>query len=484
MAPLRAAISRALTARPEPLGPDLIAILDFTYPAGLVDADGRFVLVNHALAHLLDEEADAGIDGGGSDKDLLGSGYVFSAPLAPTPDRSDARFLAYLEPRKVSELLHETIGGEPLTDSETATLVLVARGMSIREIAAIHGTTYETRRSQLKSIQRKLAIGSSKELVYQVNSQIGRRMFADLFEIMRRNQVNQSDRADLRLIDRHYGPTARVLECSGREQDRLVALEIGPAQGTPVLVFHSIIYPCFPLPRFVQELYRRNLRMIVPARPGYLGSTLLSGAENGSPPAQVEAIDRLMDLASAGRDVTVLGLLRGAPFAMQYLAHSRHQIDRAIIASPYVPGPHIAGHSATQRLAAGLAELARRYPLSVHFIARMIAAAVRSPTSLLDGARKLYRSCPVDSIEFSRFESDPFLRAWLPEAGSVVAAGVAEDILTADEAWPESSAISTPVTILAGDHDPLIPQDVSRRLTATLSNGTHEVLPVNDRAHP
>uniref|UniRef100_Q07SL1 Transcriptional regulator, LuxR family n=1 Tax=Rhodopseudomonas palustris (strain BisA53) TaxID=316055 RepID=Q07SL1_RHOP5 len=131
---IEARLSRAISASVARSSPPL--------PPFVIDAcDARGVTINFRIAGLPRDEHDLGI---GAAAIVI---IEVAADLAPN--------------RQLSSLL---------TEAETEIAVALLKGARAAEIAADRGTTYETVRSQLKSIYSKLNVSSQIELISRMNS--------------------------------------------------------------------------------------------------------------------------------------------------------------------------------------------------------------------------------------------------------------------------------------------------------------------------
>jgi pimeloyl-ACP methyl ester carboxylesterase/DNA-binding CsgD family transcriptional regulator len=146
-----------------------------------------------------------------------------------------------------------------LTASEAGVLKDLALGQTVKEMAASSGRSEPTIRSHLSALLAKTETRSQVELI---------RMTLGLLEVVE-PRTAQTNPAMANGSQGGVGPSTLILA----DQRRLDYLVIGQPKGAPfILMPGGVGTSPFP-PKDEQELYGRGLRMIIPIRAGYGGSS-------------------------------------------------------------------------------------------------------------------------------------------------------------------------------------------------------------------
>nr|WP_234820884.1 hypothetical protein [Sinorhizobium medicae] len=125
---------------------------------------------------------------------------------------------------------------EPLFASERRLLKQLICGFNLAAAAALDGVSHETKRSQFKSLARKLGGGSQAEIASRALS----RVFLEIASVSRPG-VPHDDYFDDLL--REFAPGARTLRlrCRSGKSHRFV--DVGPVDGRPAVMLHPMILP-------------------------------------------------------------------------------------------------------------------------------------------------------------------------------------------------------------------------------------------------
>lgn len=456
----------------QPIEEDVLAELPF--PACLLNANKNLLAFNIKFTERISEKGlsiDDLYKTSSNWDQTLNQDYQFKFKVPKSHTKYEQFIALYLSAPQFAELLHKQFQIEKLTTGEASTLIRFSKGEDLRSIAKQDNTTYETRRTQLKTIKRKLNVSTSAQLVSHVVNTISIELTSKLYEALSKTQAGRNLRSDLELIIQHYGNSVRLLETHQNNCPNFLVLDLGPKTGTPVLTFHSVFYPCFPLPFAVKELYKHNLRMLVPVRPGYCGVTDIPVTDKCDRRPWLEAIETFVQ-ENELETIKLLGLLRGSIWAAEFLEFTKHKIDHALFASPYIPGSHISDKTAHGNMASGLRDLVTSSPKGIRIFLRGVAHLLRTPDQLMNGVEKLYQNCPIDKEEFKIVERDQFQRTWLPNVGRLNITGIANDIICSQIPWQQDckNNQTTPITFITGEKDPLIPNKATIDAAKSFNN--------------
>lgn len=182
--------------------------------------------------------------------------FVFDA------GREDAVRLLVKSDTQLSQSLNELlVKGEQPTKAELRVLKQLLCGIGLSVAARADGVGHETKRSQYKSLARKLGVRSQAELSSRV-------LAHTLFE--RRTEASPPpavhDDVFVDLIEA-FLPAARAARLRSRDGEWHRFIDIGPVSGHPVILLHSQILPDIRL-EDVALLEAAGIRLVVPLRHG------------------------------------------------------------------------------------------------------------------------------------------------------------------------------------------------------------------------
>ena len=172
---------------------------------------------------------------------------------------------SFLVSNEIINLVADKFGYERLTNSELRMTSQLLCGMTIQAAAKLDNLSVETKRSQIKSIMRKLGAARQIDVVRVLLPEL--LLLADVRNWDQGRQGLFNEYIDSYLPDRIR--CQRIVDRTGRDV-RIV--DFGPQRGKPVIVLHSMIFPDIS-DEDIDFAYDNNLRLIWPLRPGLLEST-------------------------------------------------------------------------------------------------------------------------------------------------------------------------------------------------------------------
>lgn len=233
-----------------------------------------------------------------------------------------------------------------LTIKEQNVLAKLIDGKSIREIAEQSFVSENTVKTHLKSIYRKTGTNSQTDVIRLVllhESRVLDSYFDSTTQLPPRAQKISKEDKQLILSD----------------GSQIVYREYGPADGRPLVMFHSG-YGCrLSVPyNHAEVLNRTNRRLIIADRPGFGKSPFVKRHPIGWNPRMEEFIETL-DLTH----YDILGSVVGCHMAISFAASVKNKPGKIILTSPVV----INTRESTQHLLGILAPAARLVRASKRF---------------------------------------------------------------------------------------------------------------------
>lgn len=253
---------------------------------------------------------------------------------------------------------------------------------------------------------------------------------------------------------------------------RISYAEYGRPNGVPVFLFGGT-----PGSRHFGRLGHnaaadRNVRLIVPERPGFGRSSFHKGSRIGDWPADVTALADSLGIEKFG----VIGVSGGGPFALACAAKIPGRLTGVGLVSAFAPNrrPATRGLALARRIILGIGKnapvLLRPQMTIVHLI------AIRYPERVLTGFRRT--TPPPDREVLGRSEVKETLVADLQEAVAVGGRGLAHESELLAKPWDfRIEDISTPVHLWQGELDANVPVAMGRYLERVLPNVQATFLP-------
>jgi pimeloyl-ACP methyl ester carboxylesterase/DNA-binding CsgD family transcriptional regulator len=167
-----------------------------------------------------------------------------------------------------SEIMEQFNGDLKLTPAEKRTLFQLVGGLELREAAELDDVTYDTKRAHTKALCGKMDCGGQKDLVRWAMGQL-----THLTSISD-TDLKYSEPAVTLVEDYLYQDMQLVIR-RHRSGETLRYLVGGPANGTPAILVHGMMFPVI-LRGVSTFLYKHNIRLIVPIRRGYMESSPLA----------------------------------------------------------------------------------------------------------------------------------------------------------------------------------------------------------------
>lgn len=221
--------------------------------------------------------------------------------------------LVFVSRTTFSVVLEDAFSQSRFTNAELQLLLQLLCGHSIRSAAEEDDVSYETKRSQFKSLTTRAGFKTQNEAIRKTLLALTSHSL-DAMGVFLGNAVDHSDET-LRFLNAYYPGQFRVMKIMGRSKRVIRLIETGPVSGTPVIWLHSQTLP--PPSQFSDDwCEKENIRLIIPLREGFL-SSLRSG------PAPAEHLERAAeDIADvihmlAGGRARIVAQSTGVAYAIQ-----------------------------------------------------------------------------------------------------------------------------------------------------------------------
>ena len=404
---------------------------------------------------------------GGVELSEDGAALIWTLPPA---DGRHAR-AHYLPRAAVFAMLAAANPKAALSHAEKLVVFRLVGGLSLKESAALDQLSFETKRTQLKSVLGKLDCAGQVELV--------RRVMTQLIAYLPSTDAASPDDAVARFVVAHLPEGCRYYRAPLPSGRTARVIEAGPLSGRPVLLLHGMLFPVV-LHGALDALAETGLRVIVPIRAGYF-ETDRQGFDDSD--AHIESA--LEDyLAFIEHVVATPVVLVGSSLGISYAAHLAHR--RPDLAAGLV----LLGGNALQQggrrgvyvegFFQGLRDLVIRPGLARRLtwqFTRMCA----NPRIARRVLNRVFQGWAADQAALALPTGDIGFE-WFCEMFAASAPGVAEDYRSGLSSWKDVlGALTTPLTVVHGGRDPVTGLEAMRGLLAAVE--AYDVALVPDGGH-
>lgn len=358
-----------------------------------------------------------------------GSGRI--AIVFPAVDASD-RLWAHLR---------QSFG---LTPAETRLAAKLKEGLSLKDAAAALGVSVNTVRNQLRGVFDKVGLARQSDLVRALTELGG---LAGLMTDVPVEPIAATEDGAVRTA-----PPLQSLDLGDR---RLAWRDYGDPRGRPVLMVHQGL-GCSVLPRGSDSLARDlGLRLICPERPG-------AGRSDPHPAFSFEAVGA--DMAAlcrslGAKDLRVVGVMSGAPFALCAAAALGEGVARVMLVSARPSGQM----AETEADRAHRMVLFRRRLLRNSWLADLMFALLRrrlNPRQIERFVRTA-ASAPSDAAYLADHPGVVgYVCEYIAESLALTSRGIADEVkCAARNPALDLAGLKAPVTVWHGADDPMAGAD-------------------------
>lgn len=268
--------------------------------------------------------------------------------VAPAPNQPIHMLI--IPDSEIIRILTPVLNGQSLSPSELRVLKQIIGGMDLSGAARSDGVGHETKRSQFKSLARKLASRSQTALIARV--------LPLLLLDPQRTECHEAQSLDDYFAEaiREFIPSARFFHLGGTGAAQHRFVELGPLWGRPVAFIHPQILPDFRSPE-IALLHEYGLRLIVPLRNGAVSRNHQRLQVAAHLDHACAGIDLVTTHFTAGR-LDIIACVSGCAYAVEY---ARRMPDRVrsltMVGAPVLP---VTDRSIAGRLRRGLFSLGTR----------------------------------------------------------------------------------------------------------------------------
>ncbi|MBW8637687.1 hypothetical protein K1W69_10860 [Hoeflea sp. WL0058] len=244
----------------------------------------------------------------------------------------EAHAIGFISDEQLMQIFQQRFANTP-TRAEMSLLKSLLANRTLREISAETGATYETRRTQAKALLTKSGLSRQSELLTIMSALAATNISA------RRKDTADAGRIADETTGRLFGDAGRLHNLTMSSGRKLFVMDVGPSGGRPIIVMHSTFLPFYPMPDQVESFDRLNVRILMPLKPGYLGTPVHAG--DGLDNMETFARD-VADFAKTFNlsEAPVISHTIGVFAALKLMAHSPRHSKVVLFSPTYISKPH------------------------------------------------------------------------------------------------------------------------------------------------
>ncbi|MEE9315072.1 MAG: alpha/beta hydrolase [Rhizobiaceae bacterium] len=390
---------------------------------------------------------------------------IFDDGLIMLSGRKNSIRIVHIDHQSTLTLLQDVVPDIELSKAELRLLIQILSGQSLRDAAQSDGVSYETKRSQFKSLASRTGFRTQSEVIRMslmaLNAQV-----LDSVENAHEQTVETAHGAQ-EFVDLYYPKTFRFHRISITTDRTLRVIETGPLTGKPVVYVHSQTLP--PPDQFSSDwLEENNIRLIIPLREGFLHSH-----QN-----QREISEHLKrgasDLADTiimfcGGKARVIACSCGAAYAV-HLAKNQPELFESLTVST---APYLGNYNSTpiKSIVRGFKNLALKSNLILEKTYSRYVSKMSTPAGMIEVLSTAYKNSPSDMKLFNAIVSDPLGHSWMYESYRLSQQSVTNDILLGSlDVWNGSDKIELPILFIHGATDPINAIEDARHVQQKFAN--------------
>ena len=375
---------------------------------------------------------------------------VFGDGLMMVAVTRDTIKLIHIDHKTTINLLQGVVPDIELSNAELRLLMQILCGQTLRDAAETDNVSYETKRSQFKSLASRTGFKTQSEVIRMSLMALNAHVLDSISHppAHKPNEIN-SEQDFLNLF---YPGIFRFHKISISAGRTLRVADAGPINGIPVVFAHSQTLP--PSNQFQSDwLVKNNIRLLIPFREGFLNK------ENST----TSIYDHLKHSASelndtislfCGGPAHVISNSCGAAYVMELARTNPTVIKRITFSAAAYLGEY--NNGLVGSLVSGFKNLANRSSLLLEKIYSRYIRKMSTPVGLRSILRSAYKDSPRDMEIFDSILLHPLGHLWMLESYRLSQTSVTNDVVLSKlDIWKGAANIQLPTVFIHGKSDPI-----------------------------
>ncbi|MEP0942157.1 MAG: alpha/beta hydrolase [Rhizobiaceae bacterium] len=375
--------------------------------------------------------------------------------------------LAFIDCSKINELLEDISPYADFSSAERAILLQLLSGISLREAANVDEVSYETKRSQFKSLAARTGLRTQSDVI--------RVFLLNLFmNISTENKSNRIDHTSPdgrkecgEFLETYYPGTFRRHEISTRNCRNLRIIEAGPVSGIPIIYLHS---QTLPQPKMFTSgwLAENNIRLIIPLRPGFLDKDSTRLPIQKHLQRSTQDVAEAIELFCEG-NAKVVTHSTGSAYAINLCRNLPKSVAQLTISGAAYVGSYENGSVAN--LVSGLKNVAAKSSFLTEQVYQQHLRKMGTKSGFQTIINSAYGTSPPDAKIFQDIFESPQGHSWIYETYQLSKNSIVNDILMPSlDVWKNVEDVQTPTLFLHGRQDPVNSVSAAKMIESRFPN--------------
>ncbi len=365
----------------------------------------------------------------------------------------------------ISKNLEKLFPNAGITNAERRMLLQSLAGITLKGAAELDSVSYETKKSQLKSVFRKTHLNSQQAL----SNFLLTHFTLELTSKLSRNSGSaESDDMFFHYVDTYMGSYVRASVVQESANKRYRIIEIGDPTGTPVVCVHHLGIVNFSEEE-INYIYHNGLRLICPLRHGALGPADPKITSEQHLEHAVAGIELAVSLTGR-KNTVVLSLLSGCMYALHYCKRHAEKVDKLIMLGASYKPP--LDTPVTSKFKKNLHDLAMGSERTLELAISTMLDSVDQPVKLKKVVQESNNNGVADNLTIDELFSDENQVAAMQHRLRNSPQSIVQDLKKqAVKDWTllQHIGLATEVHFIHGSEDALIPIDNINHLITQLS---------------
>ncbi len=386
--------------------------------------------------------------------------------------RADIIRLVYIDHQSTMALLQDVVPNIELTNAELHLLMQILSGFTLKDAAKADHVSYETKRSQFKSLASRTGFRTQSEVIRMslmaLNAQV-----LDSVDSAHTGQIEESKGVQ-EFFDLYYPKIFRYHRISINPEHTLRVIDAGPITGKPIIFAHSQTLP--PPNQFNTDwLSENNIRLLIPLREGFLQRIQVERSNTEHLERGATDLEDTINMFCGGVAKVVANSC-GTAYAIEIAKRNPELFESLTITTlPYL-GKYASGP--IDNVVSGFKNLALKSKLILDKTYTRYVKKMSTAKGMLEVLSSAYKQSPSDMKIFSEIIHDPIGHSWMYESYRLSQQSVTNDIiLGGTNIWEGTQKLKVPNLCIHGVTDPINSISDARKIQSQIANSEFVELP-------
>lgn len=394
---------------------------------------------------------------------------LFCDDLIIISSLNDSYRLISIDPASARDMLRDVFPDFELSNAELRVLLQLLSGLTLKEAAKNDGVSYETKRTQFKSLSMRTGFNSQGEVIRNTLLVLN----AHILQGVSQSQEHRSESVDIeqKFLDRYYNSIFRYHKISTHTGRVIRVLETGPVSGKPVVFAHSQTLP--PPSQFRRQfgadwLSQNDIRLFIPLRDGMLEEKTYTNSTHDHVTNSTADLVSTIEIFCGGK-AKVVAQSSGVAYSVNLAKARPDLISKLTLSASAYLGQY--ENTLVEKFVKSFFNIA----VHNHFILEQVYSKylnkMGTKNGLLSILQSAYKKSAKDMEVFNFIVSTDQGYSWMRESYELSKYSVINDVLLGSQnVWEGAEKIKTEVMFLHGKNDPINSANNARMIQKRFAN--------------